>query len=252
MLKLLATLCLAIWLSGCSTLTQTQEKVTDTAQQKVDNKQRQVTVSTDSHSPVPDDPFYSPIDPSPKPEQVIPTGSAYDPQKSSSLYSYQPVYAVGDTVTIILTESASAQKSATTDMSHKNDYNLDPITVPGGKLTINGKTVQLGMKQSQNFDGKANSAQSHTLSGKITVSVVDVLNNGNLVVRGEKWLVINNGKEYIRLTGIIRPKDVTEANTVNSSQIADARIEFSGTGDQANTQTQGWLSRLFNGSLWPF
>lgn len=245
-------LSMVIILTGCATAQQTGEKIADNAQKKVDNSQRQVTTSTDDHSPVPDDPFYAPVDPAPKAKHVIPTGSAFNPSTSTSLYSYEPAYSVGDTVTVVLTESASAQKSATTDMSHNNDYNLDPITVPGGKLTVNGNTVELGMKQSRNFDGKANSAQSHTLSGKITVSVIDVLNNGNLVVRGEKWLVINNGKEYIRLTGIIRPKDVTEANTVESSQVADARIEFSGTGDQAHTQTQGWLSRIFSGSLWPF
>ncbi|CAG9000478.1 MAG: Flagellar L-ring protein [Candidatus Celerinatantimonas neptuna] len=250
--KQLFCLWVILMLTGCATVQQTNDKITNTAQKKIDNKQRQVTVSTDNHAPVPNDPYYAPIDPSEKPKQVIPTGSAFNPKTSTSLYSYMPAYSVGDTVTVLLSETASAKKSATTDMSHNNDYNLDPITVPGGKLTVNGKTVQLGMKQSQNFDGKADSAQSHTLTGSITVSVVDVLNNGNLVVRGEKWLVINNGKEYIRLTGIIRPKDVTQGNTVKSSQIADARIEFSGTGDQANTQTQGWLSRLFNGSLWPF
>lgn len=250
--KQLFCLWVILMLTGCAAVQQTNDKITNAAQKKIDNKQRQVTVSTDNHAPVPNDPYYAPIDPSEKPQQVIPTGSAFNPKTSTSLYSYMPSYSVGDTVTVQLSETASAKKSATTDMSHNNDYNLDPITVPGGKLTVNGKTVQLGMKQSQNFDGKADSAQSHTLTGSITVSVVDVLNNGNLVVRGEKWLVINNGKEYIRLTGIIRPKDVTQNNTVKSSQIADARIEFSGTGDQANTQTQGWLSRLFNGSLWPF
>lgn len=252
MVKQIISLALILLLTGCATAENVGKEAAEGAQQKVDKAQRQVTVSSDEHSPTPDDPFYAPVEPAPHQRHVIPTGSAYDPAKSKSLYSYQPSYSVGDTVTVRLTESASAQKSASTDMSHNNDYNLDPIKVPGGDLTVNGKKIELGMKQSQNFDGKANSAQSHTLNGQITVSVVDVLNNGNLVVRGEKWLVINNGKEYIRLTGIVRPKDITESNTVESAQVADARIEFSGTGDQANTQTQGWLSRMFSGSLWPF
>ncbi|MFM2480240.1 flagellar basal body L-ring protein FlgH [Celerinatantimonas sp. YJH-8] len=252
MIKRVCCLWAVLALTGCATVTDTGEKVSNAAQQKIDQKERQVTTTTDQNSPVPNDPYYAPVEPSAEAQHVIPTGSAFNPNLSNSLYSSTTSHQIGDTVTILLTETASAQKSASTSMSHNNDYNLDPITVPGGQLTVNGNTVQLGVNQSQNFDGQADSSQSHTLNGQITVSVVDVLNNGNLVVRGEKWLVINNGKEYIRLTGIVRPKDISQGNTVRSSQVADARIEFSGTGDQANSQTQGWLSRLFNGSLWPF
>lgn len=252
MVKGILYLSLLTALTGCATAVSTGEDVSNTAQQHVDQQQRQVATSTDSQSPVPNDPYYAPVEPAPEAEHVIPSGSAFNPMLSDSMYSSRSLHRIGDTVTVMLTETASAQKSASTSMTHNNDYNLDPITVPGGQLSINGNTVEMGMNQSQNFDGQADSQQSHTLNGQITVSVVDVLHNGNLVVRGEKWLVINNGKEYIRLTGIVRPKDITQDNTVRSSQVADARIEFSGTGDQANTQTQGWLSRLFNGSLWPF
>lgn len=238
-------------LSACSTIADSVEKVADDVQQHQDRQQRQVTVSTDNRSPVPDDPFYAPIEPSPAADPVIVTGSMFNSQTARSLYSYTPPFALGDTITILLEEEATATKSASSNLAKENSYQLDPLKVPGGNLTINGKVVELEMKQQQDFDGSSDAKQRHRLSGRITVSVVDILNNGNLVVRGEKWLVINNGKEYMRFTGIVRPLDVAEDNSIGSYQVADARIEFSGTGDHADVQTQGWLSSFLGGSLWP-
>ena len=79
-----------------------------------------------------------------------------------------------------------------------------------------------------------------------------MLPNGLLVVRGEKWMRLNQGDEYIRLTGLARPEDVLADNTVSSTKLADARISYSGTGALANSNRQGWASRFFNGPLWPF
>ncbi|PKG40031.1 flagellar basal body L-ring protein FlgH [Psychromonas sp. Urea-02u-13] len=239
------------FLPGCSAIVESVEGVTEKVQEKQDNEQRQVTASTHSSSPIPGDPYYAPIEPRREPAPIEITGSLFNIHIASDLYSYSPTFALGDTINVLLKEETVATKSAKSNLSNENDYTLDPITVPGGSMTVNGKVVELGMSQDQNFDGESGSSQRHNLSGRITVSVVDILNNGNLVVRGEKWLVINNGKEYIRLTGIIRPLDISEENSVESYQVADSRIEFSATGEHADVQTRGWLSSLFSGSLWP-
>jgi len=248
--KLTIVLCLAL-LSGCSAVVDSVDTFTEEVQEKQDKLHRQVTESTNNSSPIPGDPYYAPIEPRKNPMPLEITGSLFNPQISSDLYSYAPTFALGDTINVILSEETVASKSATSNLSNENNYNLDPITVPGGSMTVNGKVVELGMGQDQDFEGESGSSQSHKMHGRITVSVIDVLNNGNLVVRGEKWLVINNGKEYIRLTGIIRPLDITEQNSVESFQVADSRIEFSATGEHADVQTRGWLSSLFSGSLWP-
>ncbi|GLS90045.1 flagellar L-ring protein [Psychromonas marina] len=236
---------------GCSSVLDTVETGAKKVQEKQDNSQRQITGSTNNASPLPGDPYYAPIEPRKTPVQLEVTGSLFNSHISTDLYSYAPKFALGDTINVLLEEETVASKSAKSNLSNDNNFTLDPITVPGGNMTVNGKVVELGVNQEQAFDGQSGSSQRHNLMGRITVSVVDVLNNGNLVVRGEKWLVINNGKEYIRLTGIIRPLDISEDNSVRSFQVADSRIEFSGTGDHADIQTRGWLSSLFSGSLWP-
>lgn len=227
------------------------DTATQSVQEQQDKEQRQVTETTDNSSPVPGDPYYAPIEPRKAPIQLEITGSLFNAQVSTDLYSYAPKFSLGDTINVVLNEETVATKSANSNLSNANNYTLDPIVVPGGNLTVNEKEVELGISQEQDFDGTSGSSQSHKLSGRITVSVIEILNNGNLVVRGEKWLVINNGKEYIRLTGIIRPLDISEENSVDSYQVADSRIEFSATGEHADMQTRGWLSTLFSGSLWP-
>ena len=84
------------------------------------------------------------------------------------------------------------------------------------------------------------------------MTVARVLPNGNFYVQGEKWIQINQGNEYIRLRGIIRPVDITTNNTILSTQVADARISYSGTGATAEVNQVGWLSRFFMSPLWPF
>jgi flagellar L-ring protein FlgH len=90
------------------------------------------------------------------------------------------------------------------------------------------------------------------LEGSIAVTVADVLPNGNLIVQGEKWMRINQGEEYIRLRGIVRPVDIGANNSVLSTQIADAQFAYGGTGAVAASSSPGWLSRFFGSPLWPF
>ena len=108
------------------------------------------------------------------------------------------------------------------------------------------------MGSESEFEGSAKASQSNSLKGNISVSVVKVLSNGGLVVRGEKWLMLTNGSEYIRITGIVRSEDVNADNTVSSQKIANARIQYGGTGDFANSTEKGWLTKFFNSKWMPF
>ena len=132
------------------------------------------------------------------------------------------------------------------------EFNLGSVTGLGGQaVTVNGKALQLGFGQDSAFKGDSKSNQGNSLSGNISVHVLRVLQNGNLMIRGEKWITLNNGDEYIRLTGVIRSKDINSNNTVLSSKVANARIQYAGTGTFADVNEQGWLSKFFNSSWWP-
>ena len=242
-----------VFLAGCSTLPDEDESpITEQTVQKEEQQKQekpQITPVKDQRAATPDDPFYAPIEPSQTATPITITGSLFNSETSHSLYSYVAPYNIGDSITVILKEDASASKSASSTLESTDNYTLDPITIPGGELTVNGKVVELGLNKALGFDGTSGADQKHSLSARITVSIVDILNNGNLQVRGEKWLVINNGKEYMRFTGTVRPLDIAEDNTVESAQVANTRIEFSGTGDHAKVQKQGWLSSFLGSSL---
>jgi len=207
--------------------------------------------STLSEQTVPDDPDFAPVLPEEDAVEVIPTGSLFNTHYANNLYSDIKAHQVGDIIIVNLVESTKAKKSANSDLSKDNTFNMGAITGPTGPITIKGQAVELGFNQSSAFAGGAGADQSNSLQGSISVSVVRVLSNGNLLIRGEKWLMLNNGDEFIRLTGMIRPDDIGRDNEVNSQRIANARIKYGATGDLANTQEQGWLSSFFNGPFWP-
>ena len=130
---------------------------------------------------------------------------------------------------------------------------MNPIIGLGGNaLNIGSQSVQLGVDSSNEFTGDASANQSNNLSGDISVTVMKVFPNQNLLVRGEKWLTLNNGNEYIRLTGVVRPADISPTNEVISTKIANARIQYSGTGTFASAQKEGWLTQFFSSEYWPF
>ena len=121
-------------------------------------------------------------------------------------------------------------------------------TVPGWKtLTMDSETAN-----DRQFSGKGEADRSNSLSGQISVTVSDILPNGVLRIRGEKWLTLSEGDEYIRISGMIRPQDITPDNTVASSKVADARISFGGRGNLNNSTKQGWADRIFMSPWWPF
>ncbi|EAQ31831.1 flagellar basal body L-ring protein FlgH [Idiomarina baltica] len=208
--------------------------------------------SSNQPAPMPNDPYYAPVLPEERAEPVVPTGSLYQAQYSDNMYSDIKARRLGDIITVTLQERTTASKSANAQTTKESNVDLPVPTILGQAATINGNPISANLGGTRDFTGDATADQSNRLSGEITVTVIRTLANGNLIVRGEKWLRINTGDEYIRLTGIIRPQDVSADNTIPSTRVANARIEYSGTGSLASTQEQGWLTRFFNSSYWPF
>ncbi|TYK65686.1 flagellar basal body L-ring protein FlgH [Colwellia echini] len=201
---------------------------------------------------LPNDPDFAPIMPEEEEQRIVPSGSLFKPNYVNNIYSDSKAHRVGDIISVILSEKTQAKKNAKTELSKESDTNLNPVTGLGGvPVTINGESLQFGINQNSEFTGDSKADQGNSLSGNISVHVLKVLANGNLMIRGEKWLTLNNGDEYIRLTGVIRSKDINSNNTILSTKVANARIQYSGTGSFADTNEQGWLVKFFNSSWWP-
>ena len=179
-------------------------------------------------------------------------GAIYHDAQNMELFNDPRAHRVGDILTIALVESTQASKKASTSTSKKDKSDLAAPTILGRPVSIGGKDVTFGTSGDRSFDGSGNSSQSNQLTGSITVTVAQRLSNGNLLVRGEKWLTINQGQELVRISGIVRPQDIGQDNSVPSTRVADARIAYTGRGSLADANTQGWLSRFFSSKWMPF
>ena len=178
-------------------------------------------------------------------------GGLYMIDNNLALFSDVKARRVGDTITILLNERMQASKSASTDASKSTSVDTGAPVLLGGTVTYNGKDILTNQWETeQDFAGKGSSSQSNRLDGSITVTVAEVYPNGNLYVRGEKWLTLNQGEEYVQVSGIIRPVDIATDNTLPSFKIADARITYSGNGTVADSNRQGLLAKLFM-KFWP-
>ncbi|MCX8583716.1 flagellar basal body L-ring protein FlgH [Gilliamella sp. B2865] len=185
------------------------------------------------------------------PEIVNSSGSIYQASQPSS-FGYQPMFEdrrprnIGDVLTIVLQENVSASKSSSINAGRNGGVNLGVKTVPHflDGLVGRGK-VDTDISGSNDFKGSGGANAKNTFSGTITVTVQDVMINGNLKVIGEKQIAINQGTEFIRFSGVVNPRTISGNNTVISTQVADARIEYVGNGYIDEAQTMGWLQRLF-------
>lgn len=170
--------------------------------------------------------------------------------------SYQPLFEdrrarrVGDTLTININEKLNASKSAATTATRTGSTTFSVPEVKG----IPGKSFQgasLKANSANDFEGKGDSDANNLFTGTITVTVIEVLPNGNLIVSGEKQIGINQGSEFVRVSGVVNPVNILPGNVVSSTQVADARLEYRGTGYINEAQTMGWLARIFQ-SILPF
>jgi flagellar L-ring protein precursor FlgH len=161
---------------------------------------------------------------------------------------------VGDILTIVLLEKTDAKKNADTDIgkTSKTTAALTAASAGMSGLELNTPvSADAEASMDRTFGGTGKSAQSNSLKGNISVVVAEVQPNGNLVVGGEKWMNLNQGKEYIRISGIVRPQDIAPDNTVSSLLVADARISYGGTGSINDANKPGWLTRFFLSPFFP-
>jgi len=188
-----------------------------------------------------------------QPEPPASNGAIYQVGRDVALFENPVARHIGDTVTIVLNESTAAKKSATTNTAKSTNQTLPGISVLGKAVTIKGNPItSASIDDSSKFAGEGDSAQSNSLTGYITCTVTRVLPNGNLYIRGEKWIGINQGSEYVRLAGVIRPIDIAPDNSVPSLKVGAANISYGGKGALADANNQGWLSRFFNSPWTPF
>lgn len=180
-------------------------------------------------------------------------GAIYQAGYDVPLFENSVAHRVGDVLTIVLEEKTDASKSASTTTAKKTKADLPGPTVFGAPITVHGKEIFAGsMNNASSFDGSGDSKQSNVLNGSISVTIVKRLANGNLLVRGQKLININQGSEYVRLQGIVRTIDIAPDNTVSSSRVADASISYGSQGVLASANTKGWLARFFDSKWLPF
>lgn len=189
--------------------------------------------------------------PAPAPRLTQSNGAIYQAQSAGQTgYNYRPLFedrrarAVGDVLTININETTAASKKSgsTAARTGSNDMSVTGLAGLPGKGLLG---ANLAASSASSFEGKGDSASNNAFTGIITVTVIEVLANGNLLVSGEKQIGINQGSEFVRFSGVVNPATVSPANAVSSTQVADARLEYRGNGYIDEAQTMGWLARFF-------
>ena len=182
-------------------------------------------------------------------ERSKPNGGGIYSTSSPGLFSADKrAHKIGDILTVQLSETFSSTKSVSSQTSKE-----DAIGAEVGPTGILRNFAGIGgnVSKTNTFKGSGSASQSNSLTGFISATVVKVYPNGNLEIKGQKKLRLTEGSEYIRLSGIVRPQDISAANTVSSNLIAEAQIEYVGSGTLANESKPGWASRLFR-AISPF
>ncbi len=199
------------------------------------------------------DPAYAPTYPeSPDLGKYSSNGAIYNNQTSMSLFETPRARRIGDILTIKLIEKTTALKRAENSSDKNNATNITNPTLFGQPVAIGAHNLGFNNQATREFEAKSESIQNNQLTGSISVTVHKVLANGNMIVQGEKWVEINTGNEYIRLSGIVRPQDIQPDNTITSDKVANARIAYSGKGQNHEGQVMGFLSKILWSTFFPF
>jgi flagellar L-ring protein precursor FlgH len=198
-----------------------------------------------------------------KPDPVVPRvlppptprteGAIYQSGQQIELFADLKARRVGDVLTVRLTETTSASKSAVTKTTKTTGVNNTGPTVLGRTITTGGVPIfTTTLAGADSFDGEGSSTQGNSLAGSLTVTVMEVQLNGNLVVQGDKTLKLNQGDEFVHVSGVVRVADIQADNTVTSDRVSDAHISYSGKGVIDSSNRMGWLARFFNSKYAPY
>ncbi|MDX9993765.1 MAG: flagellar basal body L-ring protein FlgH [Rhodocyclaceae bacterium] len=177
-------------------------------------------------------------------------GSIYNAATARPLFEDRRARLVGDTLTINIAEKTAAAKKSDTKADRSYDASATVPTMQGLPLkSLQGTTLSANSNTA--FEGSGENTSSNNFTGTLTVTVIEVYPNGNLLVSGEKQIGLKEGEEFIRFSGVVNPTTITASNTVQSTQVADARIEYKANGFIDSAQVMGWLGRFFL-SFMPF
>lgn len=201
-----------------------------------------------------EDPAYAPTYPQPADlGKYSSNGAIYNNQTSMSLFETPRARRVGDILTVKLVEKTVARKGADNTSDKDTTVAMDNPNVLGQASSLVGKyNLGFNIEAKRKFKAESTANQNNDLTGDISVTVHKVLANGNMIIQGEKWININTGNEYIRLSGIVRPQDIKPDNTIDSTKVANARIAYSGKGQGHDGQVMGWLGKILWSAVFPF
>ena len=198
------------------------------------------------------DPYAATNPETPDYEQKI-NGSIYQEGMTVGLFDNRTARSVGDILTVDLVEGTDASASSSTQAQKQTNVDMPTPTVGGDQVTREGRDVLRNQVDAgRDFNGSGNTNQSHSMTGKISVTVAEVLPNRNMVVKGQKLLTINQASEYIQFSGIVRPEDIRPDNTVESQRVADAHIIYGDGGVLSSSNTMGPLGKFFSSKVYPY
>jgi flagellar L-ring protein precursor FlgH len=175
--------------------------------------------------------------PHPADGSIFSVSSGYAP-----LYGGTRAHAVGDALTIVLVESTTAAKTVASKSEKTGGASLTPPAA--GPLSVNPDALKAS--NDNTFNGQGNASQTNSLAGSLSVTIAEVRPNGTALIRGQKRMVVSQGDEWLRISGIIRLADIDQDNNLPSTKVADAQIEYSGKGALQRASKQGWLGQFFN------
>lgn len=194
-----------------------------------------------------DDPAFAPPQLAAEPTPEGRAGGVFQTGYNWSLTADRRAWRVGDILTVMLEETTQSSKQAKTNFGKNSSVDIGAPTAFGHTAD----NLAASADANRDFDGSATSQQQNSLRGSITVSIQKVMPNGVMLIGGEKWLTLNQGDEYIRVTGLVRADDIQNDNTISSQRIGNARISYAGRGALSDSNAAGWLTRLFNHPLFP-
>jgi flagellar L-ring protein precursor FlgH len=160
----------------------------------------------------------------------------------ASLVEGSRAHMVGDLLTIVLVENLSTTKQAVGKIAKSGSYSVTPPTA--GPLALNA--AALNASGASAFNGEGDASETSQLGGEVSVTIAETRRNGTVFVKGEKRLLLSQGDEWVQISGIVRIADIDQNNTIQSGQLADARVVYTGNGSVGRASRPGWLSRFFS------